>query len=179
MKNKIFVSLAIITLASVVKITTIPVHAEEAKPNQLSEEKRGLISQNCGTIRQSLKNLQRSDSRARTYFGAIYETASSKYIVPLNLRLVKNDLSSVSLINLQSELADKREKFSSDFINYSKSLEELIAYDCRLNPDTFYEKLVETRKKRASVAVDMKDINELLTTSVKYVEKLEEKLNGK
>lgn len=179
MKNKLALLLSLTALLAVVKITTVPVYAEEEKPVQLSEEKRGLISQNCGTIRQSLKNLQRSDSRARTYFGAIYETASSKYIVPLNLRLVKNDISSVSLINLQSDLADKRVKFSSDFISYSKSLEELIAYDCRLNPDTFYEKLVATRKKRAAVATDMKEINELLTSSVKYVEKLEEKLNDK
>lgn len=182
--------LALSPLLSVVKITTLPVFAEESPAStgaeapsssatsSLSEEKRGLISQNCGTIRQSLKLLQRSDSRARIYFGAIYETISSKYITPLNLRLVKNDLSSVSLISLQSTLADSRAAFSADFIDYSKSLEDLIATDCRLEPDLFYEKLLETRKKRALVASDMKELNDALASSTKTIEKLKGALNA-
>ncbi|MBR3180988.1 hypothetical protein IKF63_02835 [Candidatus Saccharibacteria bacterium] len=162
---------------NVVKNTTIPVSAEGEEKTNLSEEKRGLISQNCGTIRQSLKNLQRADSRARIYFGSIYETVSSKYVTPLNLRLVKNNISSVPMINLQTSLANSRSKFSADFIDYSKSLEELIVLDCRLNPDSFYEKLLETRKKREFVASDMKTLNELLTSSFDSAEKIKEKIH--
>ena len=173
-KNKL--KLIVFPLLSFILIPSFPkdTFAEESK---LSEEKRGLISQNCGTIRQSLKNLQRSDSRARTYFGAIYETVSSEYLTPLNIRLVKDDMSSVSLINAQSKLADLRTKFSDNFINYSKSLEELIAHDCRLDPDGFYDKLVSTRKKREKVAEDMNSINELLISSYKSAEKLMETKN--
>ncbi|MBQ6130469.1 hypothetical protein IJI72_02145 [Candidatus Saccharibacteria bacterium] len=134
------------------------------------------ISENCGSIRNSLKAVQRSDSRARTYFGAIYETVSSKYLTPLNLRLVKNNLSSVDLINLQSSLADSRTAFSTDFIAYSKSLEELITIDCRLEPETFYEKLQTTRQLRAAVAEDMQKLNSSLSSSVKIVEKLKSSL---
>ncbi|MBQ3430516.1 hypothetical protein IJG20_00175 [Candidatus Saccharibacteria bacterium] len=176
MKNKFTIILLLFSFVNVVNFTTIPTFAEE-KPTPISEEKRGLISQNCGTIRQSLKNLQRADSRARTYFGAIYETVSSKYITPLNLRLVKNNLSSNSLISLQTNIADTRTKFSSDFIDYSKSLEELISFDCRLNPDEFYSKLVTTRKKRETVASDVKKLNDLLISSVKIVEQIKEKTN--
>lgn len=154
----------------------LPAHAEETTgetaKSALSEERRGSISQNCGTIRQSLKRLQYSDSRARTYFGAIYETVASKYITPLNVRLVKNDLSSSSLISLQSKIASARSDFSADFIDYSKSLEELISLDCRLEPDDFYAHLRTTREKRAKVAEDMTVLNDLLVSSVKTAEKL-------
>ncbi|MBR3594730.1 hypothetical protein IKL45_00625 [Candidatus Saccharibacteria bacterium] len=134
------------------------------------------ISTNCSSIRQNLKNLQRSDSRARTYFGAIYETFSSKYLKPLNLRLVNNDISSSDLVKLQTAFATARTNFSEDFIDYSKALEDLIATDCRLEPEVFYEKLVKTREKRALVAKDIKELNSHLTGSVKKVEVLKEGL---
>lgn len=153
-----------------------PAFAEESS-SQLSSKKRDQISENCGSIRQSLKLLQRSDARTRTYYGAIYETALSKYITPLNLRLVKNDLSSVALINLQTALATSRSNFSADYIDYSKSLEELIAIDCRLEPEAFYNKLVSTREKREVLQDDVKTISTLLTNSVKSVEIIKENLD--
>lgn len=161
-----------------------PVYAEEASTKKEanvspSVERLSNISQNCGSIRNSLKLLQRSDSRARTYFGSIYETVSSKYLIPLNLRLVKNNISDISLIDLQSSIATDRSAFSTDFIAYSKSLEELIDLDCRLNPEDFYEKLVETRELRKTVASDMDKINESLVKSVKSVKKLEDSLDDK
>lgn len=179
MKNKLA-----LLLAFFLSLLSVPVFAEEtplveaSKPKKLSGSQLEHLSQNCGTIRQSLKLLQRSDSHARTYFGAIYETVSSKYLTPLNLRLVKNDISSVSLINAQSSLAATRANFSDDFIDYSKSLEELIAIDCNLEPALFYEKLETTRQKRQLVAEDMETLNIILTNSYKSVEKLKEGLKN-
>ena len=178
-KNKLFLFVLFFPF-----IFAVPVFAEETEkkaedtaPAKLSSSQRANITENCGSIRQSLKLLQRSDTRARTYFGAIYETASSKYITPLNLRLVKNDLSSVSLINLQTSLSAARANFNADYIDYSKSLEELIAIDCNLEPDQFYQKLVSTREKRAALSGDVKNLNTLLTSSVKAVEVIKENLN--
>ena len=141
-----------------------------------SPERLEKISNGCGSIRNSLKLLQRTDSRARTYFGAIYETSSSKYLTPLNLRLVKNNLSNVDLINLQTSLSSSRADFSAHFIDYSKSLEDLISIDCHLNPEEFYEKLLETREKRALVASDMEKIDTALISSVKTVKTLRDSL---
>ena len=156
-------------------VFTMPVFATET-PAKLTKDQSARISANCSSIRQTLKNLQRSDSRARTYFGAIYETFSSKYLKPLNLRLVNNDISSPDLVKVQTSFATARANFSEDFINYSKSLEDLIATDCRLEPEAFYEKLVKTREKRTLVAKDVKELNDYLTGSVKKVEVLKEGL---
>lgn len=170
MKNKFLLALCL-PLAGLI---VTPVFAEGEKP---SAEQAASIASNCATIRQNLKNLQRADSRARTYFGAIYETFASKYLKPLNLRLVHNDLSSAELSKLQTSFATARTNFSDDFIDYSKSLEDLIVADCRLEPEVFYQKLVKTRAKRASVAKDVKALNNLLLDSVKSVEKLKESLD--
>lgn len=149
-----------------------PAFATEDTPAKLSEDQSAKISASCSSIRQNLKNLQRSDSRARTYFGAIYETFSSKYLKPLNLRLVNNDISVPDLVKLQTSFATARADFSEDFISYSKALESLIATDCRLEPEVFYQKLIQTREKRAVVAKDVKTLNDYLTGSVKKVETL-------
>lgn len=170
MNNKLLIALASLTLA-----TAIIAPASAAEP-KLTKEQSAQLSETCGTIRQNLKNLQRTDSRTRTYFGAIYETVSTKFLKPMNLRLVNNDLSNSDLIDVQTSLASARTDFSDDFITYSKSLEELIAIDCRLEPDHFYQKLLETREKRARVAADVKTLNNLLTSIVKNTEQLKESL---
>ena len=169
MKTKHLIALAIL-------FALVP--APLAFAASLSEEQSTKISMNCSSIRQNLKNLQRADSRTRTYFGAIYETVANKYLKPLNLRLVNNDLADSSLSKLQISLATARNDFHDDFIVYSKALEELSAIDCRLAPEDFYEKLLDTRKKRAVVAKDTKVLNQLLTEAVKNAERLKENLNA-
>ena len=143
-----------------------PANTAFAAESKLTKEQSAKLSESCGTIRQNLKNLQRTDSRARTYFGSIYETVSTKYL--------NNDLANSELLNLQASIAAARADFAEDFITYSKSLENLIAIDCRLEPENFYKKLLETRKKRATVAADVKLLNNFLSNIVKNAEKLKE-----
>ena len=151
--------------------------AEEESTVTISSEKSASIVKNCNSIRLNLKNLQRNDARARTYFGAIYESFASKYLKPLNLRLINNDLDSPELTKLQTSFALARTKFSDDYIDYSKSLEELISINCALEPEDFYQKLTKTREKRAAVAKDIKVLNDYLIDSVKKTEALKKGLN--
>ena len=171
MKNKLLSLTTIIVL--VAATIAAPVRAIDI---ELSDKQSANISNSCSTIHQNLKNLQRSDARARTYFGSIYETISSKYLKPLNLRIVNNDMSNATLLKLQLDFAEARIKFSEDYIKYSKALEELISINCRIEPKTFYQKLVDTRNRRAAVAKDIRSISGLLTSIVKNTEKLKEAL---
>ena len=154
-------------------LLSIPGFATNAK---LNEKQSASITSICNTIRQDLKNLQRTDARARTYFGSIYETISSKYLKPLNIRIVNNDSSNPTLLKLQSDLAEARTTFSEDYIKYSKSLEELVNIDCRVDPTGFYDLYVSTREKRAIVSSDIKALNNILNSVVKSTEKLKESL---
>lgn len=112
----------------------------------LSQAQRGAISQNCSTIKQSLTQLQKVDSRTRTYLGTTYETILTRFIVPLNLRLVKNNRP--SLPNIQSDFTAEQVKFRESYTDYMRGLEELIATDCSVQPDEFYQRLEVVRGKR-------------------------------
>ena len=147
-----------------------------ASASALTEQQRGAISQYCGTIQQTLKTLQQSDSRTRLKLGAFYETFSSKYIVPLNTRLVKNNQINTALATIQSDFSSLRSSFSTDFISYSRSLEELTAFDCKNSPDEFYEKLSDTREKRALVRNDTKKLKTLLINFKTEIQQLKESL---
>ena len=153
-----------------------------AEPNSVlpdksaSQKQLETIVSSCGTLRASLKNVQRADSRARTYYGSIYENISSRFLIPLNLRLVKNSLSNPGLMSAQASLANLRADFSADFISYSKALELLVNIDCRLEPERFYSQLLTTRDKRAQVAEDMNQIHQILLTLPETIKILSENL---
>lgn len=115
----------------------------------LSEQQTSAISQNCPTIKQSLTQLQKVDSKTRTYLGTTYETLVNKFITPLNLRLVKNNRPTLS--SVQSKFTSEQTRFKDEYTTYMRELEELIAVDCQNNPQDFYKKLETVRKKRAEL----------------------------
>lgn len=142
----------------------------------ISETQETAIRQHCDTIRDDLKSLQRSDSRARVYLGRYYETILSKFIMVLGVRLVENNLSNTSFINNQNDFNKTRTNFTIDYIEYQKSLEELVNLDCKSEPARFYDQLVDVRAKRAIVADDTVKLRRLADQHSQLVMTLEESL---
>lgn len=118
---------------------------------EISEDQAGLISMTCGSIQLQLKNLQKADSRVRVYLGSRYEFVLVDLMTNLNLRLVKNNLASPVLAASQNTFSSEREFFKSAFTDYSKTLDTLIATDCKADPYRFYDQLEITREKREVV----------------------------
>ena len=163
----------------VVLICLIVVGCLALPAGAISEEQKAGIVDHCETIRESLKIVQRSDARARVYLGGKYEMILNKYVTPLNVRLVENNLSTTSLIESQNTLASGKAKFANDYVEYQQKLEELVAMDCKNNPAEFYEKLEGVRQKRKKVEQDVQKMKSALTEYVDLVGKLKEKLNAK
>ncbi len=133
----------------------------------ITTRQRDAITQNCVTIKQTLGQLQKVDSRTRTYLGTTYETIANKFILPLNLRLVKNNRPTIS--EIQTNFIDEQLKFRSAYTDYMRELESLIAIDCRSHPDEFYGRLVIVREKRAllrSSTVKLAELSDLQYTKV-------------
>ena len=122
-----------------------------ATETAITDEKADNIVDNCTSIRDSLKRLQKDDSRSRVYLGQIYQHVIADYITPLNVRLVKNNLADSTLTEIQSEFTETREAFNRSFISYSKKLEELITINCKEKPEEFYKKLESVRTARKEV----------------------------
>lgn len=130
---------------------------------QISDDQAGLISMTCGSVQLQLKNLQKADSKMRVYLGSKYEFALTNLMTNLNLRLVKNNLASPLLAASQTTFSSEREFFKASFTDYSKSLDALIAIDCRLDPYNFYDKLEVTREKREQVRQSYLRLKDTLT----------------
>jgi len=140
----------------------------------LSEEQRGAISQNCPTIKQSLSQLQKIDTKARNYLGTTYETLANKFIVPLNLRLVKNN--QATLPHIQSDFSLSQSEFRSMYTEYMRELENLIGSDCQKSPDDFYKQLEVVREKRNRLREITQKLSELAEEQYTSVLVLRKKL---
>ena len=142
----------------------------------VSDEQKSAIVDHCTEIREDLKNVQKADSRARVYLGGYYETILSKFIMPLNVRLVENNLSTASFVENQNKFADAKTVFATDFIGYQQDLEELILIDCKKEPAAFYEKLQKVQQKRKTVEQDTLRVRNLISEHVKLVNELKGRL---
>ena len=142
----------------------------------ISKEQTDAISKRCDTIQSSLKLLQKQDARARVYLGGQYETILSKYMIPLNVRLVENSLASPKLTENQNDFAAAKKTFNDDYISYQQKLEELVTTDCKKAPEEFYDKLVKVRSKRKTVSQDVSKLREIMNRQVELVKGLKEKI---
>ena len=142
----------------------------------ISEGQSNLIKNKCDSIQEDLKQLQVDDSRVRVYLGALYERVLTKYIVPLNVRLVENSISDVDFIENQNNFVAAKIAFVDDFVNYQRSLEELTLIDCKKNTESFYQKLTVVREKRAIMAKDVAKLSGLMTKQKSLVLSLRENL---
>ena len=140
----------------------------------ITEEQEELISSHCDLIKDSIKTVQRDDSRTRVYLGGYYEAVLSKFVIPFNVKLVEESLSDADFVENQNNLTEMRNTFSNDFINYQKSLEELSMIDCKAQPNEFYDKLTSVRKKRKVVNQDVAKMRSLISEHIKLVKELKE-----
>lgn len=145
-----------------------------APADSLSERQRSAISQSCSTIQQSLRQLQKIDSRTRTYLGTTYETIANHFIIPLNLRLVKNNRPTLS--DAQTKFTLEQTKFRDAYTDYMRELESLIVSDCKNYPDEFYQKLITTREKRATLRATTERLSDLSDQQYNAVLDLRSKL---
>ena len=142
----------------------------------VSQAQNDALASQCDEVREKLRVLQKSDAKTRVFLGGKYESILNKYMVPLNVRLVENNLSTGELSSLQNEFADAKSVFNNDYVVYQQSLENLVAIDCKTEPDRFYNELSITRKKRMIMEQDVLKMRSLLTKYVQLVTELKGKI---
>jgi len=169
------------TLLPVVVITTLvalstTLVAANALADGEEDDRVHYAVQNCASIKISLTQLQRSDSDMRAYLGNIFETTANNFIIPLNLRLVRNNINQPDLISEQSDYVAAKAQFSSAYIRYARSLEDLIKLNCRTNPDRFLTQLDKTRENRAAVREQVERLQDMIRSHTERVESLKGEL---
>lgn len=142
----------------------------------ITENQEKVIVSKCSEIKEQLKTLQKNDARTRVHLGGRYETILTKFMTPLNVRLLENNLSNVELVENQNDFAGAKTLFNNDYINYQQDLEELVSMDCKKEPAAFYEKLDKVRQKRKIVEQDVLKLRSLISTHVRLVTSLRSKV---
>ena len=161
--KKVFAMIAVLVL-SVVSVSAF------------AEGEKKIDAETCAKVKENLVNLQHADSRARVYLGRYYETILNKFIVPLNMRLVENNIAEPTLVENQGQFKEMRQGFINDYIAYQKDLESLVAINCEEKGNEFYSKLEQTRAKRQTVAQDIVRLRSLIKKHVEVATKLLEKV---
>ncbi len=172
-KKRIILYYSILSFFCQCMVVAGPVMAAETA---ITEEQKNTILNHCDTIKDNLRKVQREDSRARVYLGRYYETILSKFITPLNLRLVENNMSDVKLIDNQTNFAARRTGFVNDYISYQQALEEVVNIDCKAEPVKFYEKLKVAQERRKNVNKDVTKMRALTDEQVNLVKSLKASL---
>lgn len=141
-----------------------------------AESEKKIDVATCAKVKESLVSLQHADSRTRVYLGRYYETILNKFIVPLNMRLVENNISEPTLVENQGQFKEVRQSFIDDYISYQKDLESLVGINCTENTNEFYAKLKDTKTKRQTVSQDVVRLRSLMKKHAETVTKLLEKV---
>lgn len=138
----------------------------------ITEMQSATIVEHCDTIKENLKKIQKADARTRVYLGGYYETILTKFITPLNVRLVENNLSSAEFVENQNKFAKSKVVFASDFVTYQQNLEELVGMNCKTEPERFYDKLSIVRQKRKTMTQDVSKMRNLISDYIRLVEEI-------
>jgi hypothetical protein len=144
--------------------------------NAISDGQKDVIMEKCNVLQDNLKKVQKEDAKVRVYLGGYYEAILTKFITPLNVRLVENGLSSAGFVENQNRFAEAKTLFANDFVKYQQELEELVGTDCEKKPEEFYDRLVITRKKRKIMMQDVLKMRSLISEHIKLVANLKGKV---
>lgn len=142
----------------------------------ITEVQSEAIVGHCDAIKEDLKRVQKEDARVRVYLGGYYETILTKFITPLNVRLVENNLSSAGLVENQNNFAESKVIFANDFVVYQQDLEELVGMDCKEKPEEFYKQLATVRQKRKTMTQDVLKMRSLISEHIRLAEGLKGKI---
>ena len=142
----------------------------------ISDEQKATIVKYCDDIKSELRLVQREDAKSRVHLGAYYDQIMSNYVTPLNVKLVENSLSNAGFIDNQNDLAKTKSVFANDFTKYQQMLEELVAMDCKSDPEKFYDELVDVRQRRKTMEQDVLKMRRLISEHIGLVENVRSKL---
>lgn len=123
-----------------------------ANTQALSPRQISTISTKCDLIHNSLQSVSANDARIYVNLSKYYEIINNRFIVPLNLRLTRNNIPNTELAELQVKYANTRANFKTTYLDYQRLLEELKSFNCTDRAEEFYSRLQIVRKKRTTLA---------------------------
>lgn len=135
----------------------LPVRAQEEAAT-ITDDQLVQIRNRCSEIQSTLSQVHANDALLRVNRGQLYELISTKLMARLNSRIALNRLDSSGLVAVANSYEVHLKDFRSNYQTYEELLSDTIRTNCTDQPVSFYDKLQETRKKRAEVYKNTQDI---------------------
>ncbi len=148
-------------LVLVFSIVGAPVLRAQSAP--LTDEQRARVQAECAQIKGSLSQLHASDALLRVNRGQVYESLSSRLMVPFNARLSSAGLDNKAMTTHTTQYASALNSFRTHYIAYEQKLSEALRIDCRKEPDTFYQAVIDARELRNTVHADIEKLHAIIT----------------
>lgn len=123
------------------------VHADSGTP--MTEAHIAQIRSNCTAAQASLTQLHLSDALMRVNRGQLYESISSRLMVPFNSRIAQYTQRNVNLVSLTSTYDGQLTTFSNAYKQYEEAMTKALKIDCKNQPVAFYDAVADARAKRA------------------------------
>jgi len=124
------------------------VQADDAAP--MTEAHIARIRASCVSAQATLMQLHASDALMRVNRGQLFESLSTRLMVPFNSRIAKYTQQNVSLVELASSYDGQLTAFRSNYQQYEEAMSRTLKIDCQNQPVSFYDGVTETRDKRAA-----------------------------
>lgn len=139
----------------------LPATAAVADAITLSADQVKQLTTNCTTIKNSLEELEKSDTVARINRGRDYDQVLNQ-INALNARFSRNSSNQPQFGQATIELQATIAQFRNEYTLYEDNLSDLTKIDCLQKPQDFYNQLVKTRDSRNAVGSQVDAISALM-----------------
>lgn len=145
MKRAFALTAIVITSLLVVAGWQAVARAQTSTPSDAHIE---VIKAHCVDATASLNQLHASDALLRVNRGQVYESISTRLMIPLNSRLVLNRLDSGALVAKTAQYDRQLTAFRLAYQQYEKAMSLALAVNCKTQPVEFYQNVVDARTKR-------------------------------
>ncbi len=148
-----------VTVLSFVTMTPATATADQLTSDQIQR-----ITSGCSSIKNTLNQLQVSDTLLRVNRGQFYESMSSKLMLKFNARLSNNGMDNNAFVAITTNYAATLNLFRSDYLVYEQQLSNTINIDCSKDPNGFNTAIVQARALRNKVHGDVVALNSQITS---------------
>ncbi len=162
MKNR-FVLMGL-SLALVLAYCSAPVQAQDgASGSVMTDSHIQRIKQNCRAAARTIQQIHVNDGPLRVNRGQVYDSILSKLITPFNSRLILNKYDASSLVKIAAQYDKALTAFRDHYKKYDDQMSAVLRIDCVKQPVSFYDAVVEARKRRTEVNDEAMKIHGYIT----------------
>jgi hypothetical protein len=159
---KLYVRLFILAAAFIVVLAPLGMLKAHAQEAPITDDQISRIRSNCVEVTDTLNQLHADDALLRVNRGQLYESITSKLMVPFNTRISSSPFSSSDLKTITNNYQHTLDAFRTDYQNYEEQLSSTLSINCSDQPVEFYNAIDESRTLRAKVHDDTSALDVLI-----------------